>query len=259
MDRGVLQLDAVSRSRLEQVPFSHAVVDGLFRPNDAAALAANFPTDHYRVVNGRDEKVYRYDARPFIRFGTSEVRFPERLSPEWRALGADLGSAAYRRALGTLVGLDLQDLPVEVNLFHYGPRSLLDPHPDLPDKVVTHVLYFNDSWDREDGGCLRILRSSDDADFAKEILPLVGSSAVLVRSDNSWHSVPAVRPDVDRSRRSMTVTFYRPGSSSIIFPADRDYHLVDVTPKGSRPVDRVVDLVLRLTRKVQRSVRRPRG
>jgi hypothetical protein len=255
----VLQLDAMSRSLLERVPFSHAVVDGLYRPNDAAALAANFPTDHYRVVNGRDEKAYRYDARPFIGLGMSEVRFPERLSPEWRALGADLSSAAYRRALGELVGLDLEDLPAEVNLFHYGPRSLLDPHPDLPDKVVTHVLYFNDSWDRADGGCLRILRSSNAEDFAKEILPLVGSSAVIVRSDNSWHAVPAVRPDVDRSRRSMTVTFYRPGSSSPIFPADRDYRLVEVTSKGSSAVQRAQDLAHRIARKVQRSMRQQRG
>src|SRR5439155_4403979 len=134
-------------------PFSYAVVDGLFRPRDAAALAGSYPTDHYRVLNARDEKAYRYDARPFIAFGTGELRFPERLSPEWRTLGADLASPAYREALGDLVRLDLRDAPVEVNLFHYGPRAMLEAHPDLPDKVVTHVLYFNESWERQYGGC----------------------------------------------------------------------------------------------------------
>jgi hypothetical protein len=37
---------------------------------------------------------------------------------------------------------------------------------DLADKIVTHVLYFNDAWDPADGGCLQILRSSQMRDTA---------------------------------------------------------------------------------------------
>jgi len=251
----LLQLDALSRASLERVPFSYAVVRELFRPDAAAALVADFPTDHYWVVDRRDEKASRYDVRPFIDFGTSEVRFPERLSPEWRALGADLASPAYRSALGNLIGLDLDEHPLEVNLFHYGPRALLEPHPDIPEKVVTHVLYFNESWERGDGGCLRILRSADPEDVVTEILPLIGTSSVIVRSDDSWHAVPAVRPDVDRSRRSMTVTFFRPGSRNSLFPVDGDYRLVDVTSKGSRGVQRLQELVHRVRRRLRRAVR----
>jgi hypothetical protein len=40
-----------------------------------------------------------------------------------------------------------------------------------------------------------------------------------VRSDNSWHAVSPVVRDSPISRRSVTVTFYRPGSLSSMWPA----------------------------------------
>jgi len=181
----VLQIEALSRATLRREPYSHAIIDELFQPERARALAATFPTDHYRIVSGGAEKLYRYDARPFVAFGRDEVMFADKLPAEWQALGKQLTSSAYREALGRLTNLDLSDAPLEVNLFHYGPSCVLEPHLDLADKIVTHVLYFNDAWDPADGGCLRILRSSNPDDFVTEIPPLVGSSAVLVRSEQS--------------------------------------------------------------------------
>ena len=58
-----------------------------------------------------------------------------------------------------LTGCDLATVPMEVNVFHYGPGAWLGPHVDLEDKIVTHVLYFNTEWNAADGGCLSILRS----------------------------------------------------------------------------------------------------
>jgi 2OG-Fe(II) oxygenase superfamily len=130
--------------------------------------------------------------------------------PGWRELAHDLVAPAYRPAMSMLCGRDLTSAPLEVNVFHYGPGNLLGPHPDLPDKVVTHVLYFNRTWNVADGGCLRVLRSRDVADVAAEVLPIVGNSAVLVRSDPSWHAVSRVVHG-SKCRRSVTATLYRPG------------------------------------------------
>jgi hypothetical protein len=251
----VLQIEAMSRAALRQQPYAHAVIDGLFDPDRARALAGTFPRDHYRIVSGGAEKLYRYDARPFVAFGRDEVMFAADLSAEWQELGRQLASPAYREALGRLTNLDLRDAPLEVNLFHYGPRSLLEPHCDLADKIVTHVLYFNEAWDPADGGCLRILRSSNPDDFVTEIPPRVGSSAVLVRSENSWHGVPAVKPGVAHSRRSLTATFYRPGSTSTLFPEDEDYLLMTVGPNGSGPADRLRDFVARAVTRIKARLR----
>jgi SM-20-related protein len=120
--------------------------------------------------------------------------------------------------MSVLTGYDLTETPLEVNVFHYGPGCSLGAHKDLPDKLVTHVLYFNRSWNRSDGGCLNILGSKNLADLVTEVLPIVGNSAVLVRSEESWHAVSSVVNDCAFSRRSVTVTFYRPGSVSTMWP-----------------------------------------
>ena len=248
----VLRIDVLRHAELQREPYAYAVIDELFDPDRARALATTFPTDRYRIVSGGADKLYRYDARPFLAFGRDELMFVGHLSVEWQALGRQLASPAYREALGRLTNLDLSDAPLEVNLFHYGPRCLLEPHCDLPDKIVTHVLYFNEAWDPADGGCLRILRSSNPDDFVTEIPPMVGSSVVLVRSEHSWHGVPAVKRGVARSRRSLTATFYRPGSSSTLFPEDEDYRLVTVGASGSGTVDRLQDFVVRKVQRIKR-------
>ncbi len=247
----VLQIEALSQAALQQEPYTHAVIDELFHSDRARALAATFPTDHYRIVSGGAEKLYRYDARPFVAFGRDEVVFADNLSAEWQALGKQLASPAYREALGRLTDLDLSDAAFEANLFHFGPRCLLEPHRDLADKIVTHVLYFNEAWDPADGGCLRILRSSNPDDFVTEIPPVVGSSVVLVRSEHSWHGVPAVKRGVAHSRRTLTATFYRPGSASTLFPEGEDYRLVTVGANGSGTMDRLQDFVVRAAKRIK--------
>lgn len=248
----VLRMDALSRAELRHEPFRHAVIDRQFDPAHARALSETYPADHYRIVSGGAEKLYRYDARPFVAFGRDEVMFEDNLAPEWKTLGRELASPAYREALEKLTGLDLTDALFEANLFHYGPRRLLEPHRDLADKIVTHVLYFNDAWNPADGGCLRILRSPDLDDCVTEVLPIAGTSVVLVRSEHSWHGVPAVRPGVTRSRRSMTATFYRPGSVSTLFPEGEDYHPVTVGRSGSGLADRIGDAAARLMKRITR-------
>jgi hypothetical protein len=123
--------------------------------------------------------------------------------------------------MSSLTGFDLSTAPLEVNVFHYPPGGLLGAHADLRDKIVTHVLYFNQSWNDEDGGCLSILRSSDPRDIVKTVSPVVGNSAVLVRSDDSWHAVSPVVKGCRLSRRSLTATFYHAGAVSTMWPRRR--------------------------------------
>jgi SM-20-related protein len=215
----MLDLRRIERCTLESEPYFWAVVDELYSPSDAAALAATYPRDHFKTVSGKDaEKEYLYESRELLALGGSTVSHPEELSDAWRELAHDLLSPEYRAAMSRLTGLDLTSVPVEANVYHYGPGSCLGPHLDMAIKHVTHVLYFNDSWDPKDGGCLAILRSSDADDVAAVVPPIVGSSAVLVRSDRSWHSVQRVVESCHRSRRAVTVTFYSPGSVSPMWP-----------------------------------------
>lgn len=227
----MIDLTRISAGTLNREPFRWAEIDALYSPSDAAALAATYPHDHFKLVQGYGgEKDYEYEARALIAMGANRIEHEATLSDSWKALARDLLSAQYRAALSTLTGVDLSTSPLEVNVFHYGPGASLGAHSDLPDKVVTHVLYFNESWNAADGGCLSILRAKDLAARCAEVLPVVGNSAVLVRSDDSWHAVSRVVRSSATSRRSVTVTFYRPGSVSSMWPEDDRAPLHDYRP-----------------------------
>jgi Rps23 Pro-64 3,4-dihydroxylase Tpa1-like proline 4-hydroxylase len=120
--------------------------------------------------------------------------------------------------MSSLTGLDLSEAPLEVNAFHYPPGGSHGAHPDHRSKIVTHILYFNETWNEEDGGCLLILRSSDTADASAKVSPLSGNSAVVVRSDNSWHAVSRVAGHSPLSRRCVTATFYEKGTENTVWP-----------------------------------------
>jgi SM-20-related protein len=215
----LINLERIRNHRLETDPYRWAAVHDLFTRADGLKLAATYPCDHFKLVAARGgEKDYEYEARQLIAMGANVLSYPGELSESWRALGNDLLSPEYRSAMSALTGCDLSQTQMEVNVFHYGPGGSLGAHRDLPEKLVTHVLYFNRTWNRANGGCLSILRSGDPADLVAEIPPLIGNSSVIVRSENSWHAVSQVVNHSACSRRSMTITFYPPGSVSSMWP-----------------------------------------
>lgn len=216
----MINLDRISASHLETEPYRWAAIDQLLSAQDGAALAATFPQDHFKRVATYDgQKEVEYEVRCLIRMGEVSISRVRQLSAAWRALADAFLSPAYRAAMSSLTGLDLSKAPMEVNVFHFPPGGLQGAHPDHRDKVVTHVLYFNESWNDDDGGCLTILRSSDPRDIATTVSPRVGNSAVLVRSDDSWHAVSRVAKHCRLSRRSLTATFHRPDCVSMVWPS----------------------------------------
>lgn len=239
-EKSVIEFSSIERGRLETKPYEWAFIDGLFTAEHAAALSESFPRDSFKTVRGYDgEKGYAYEARALIDMGEGAPAHIDGLSPAWRRLASDLLSPSYRRALGRLLRRDIDGLPMEVNVFRYPPRAWLGPHVDLKDKLITHVFYFNSAWDTGHGGCLNVLRSPDMADSAAEIAPLVGHSALLVRSEHSWHAVSRVVEGCARARLSMTVTFYQPGAVSTLWPPGDKTLLHDCTDESrwgsSRP------------------------
>lgn len=215
----MIDLSQIEQRSLETDPYEWLFVTSLFQQADARDLAETFPRDHFKTVKGYDgEKGYEYEARALIHMGASTAAHAEDLSPAWRALAGDLLSPNYRAAISRLTGRDFSANAIEANLFHYGPGAWLGPHVDLNDKLLTQIFYFNDSWDEENGGNLTILRSGKITDTKATVLPVIGNSVVVVRSENSWHAVTPVAKHCRQSRRSLALTFYRPGSISTMWP-----------------------------------------
>ena len=229
----MIDLSRLEPNLLSTEPYRWAFIDRLFSNQDAQGLASTFPCDHFKTVGGYDgEKGYQYEARSLAMMGATGASHREALSPHWQRLAQQLLSQQYREAMSSLTGVNLMTLPIEINVFHYGRSAWLGPHVDLEDKLVTHVLYFNEEWNESDGGCLTVLRSGNINDAVKVIPPVIGNSVVLVRSSNSWHAVTRVREQCRISRRSLTLTFYRPGSVSTMWPPGDTTPLHDY--KGER-------------------------
>ena len=215
----MINLAAIEKQAIHADPFEWAFASDLFSPSDASSLVDTFPRDNYKSVKGSDaERAWEYQARALIHLGANVISAPHGLSEHWRRVAEDLLSPAYRTAMSRLTGRDLASAPMEAYVCHYGVGSFQEPHRDLPEKIVTHVLYFNGTWDKAHGGCLNILRSRDPSDVFAEAVPIVGNSAILVRSDKSWHSVSRVTEGCRYSRRSMNVIFYHSGAVSTMWP-----------------------------------------
>ena len=239
----MIDLTQFKQQELSSEPYRWALVDELFSPADARALVETFPRDHFKTVKGYDgEKGYEYEARSLVHMGADKPTQAQSLSVVWRQLAEELLSPAYRESMSQFTGVDLSGLPMEASVFHYGRSAWLGPHVDLEDKIVTHVLYFNESWNEEDGGCLTILGSGDMDHVVKTIPPVIGNSAVLVRSNNSWHAVTCVVETCRVSRRSVAITFYRPGSPSTMWPAGDNTTLHNYNGEHSALTRQVRDL-----------------
>ncbi len=206
----VLRWEAIREARLLSTPFRWAVVrDVLASPDTMAELCRTFPTSGFRTwQRGGGPKRYLLASRPMLPIGADPAELAADLGPGWRAFAGAVASREYREALSSLTRLDLRGLPIETTFWRYEPSYFLGPHADEALKVVSQIFYFNERWQAEWGGCLRILRSSDEDDVSAELLPTVSASPVIVRSDDSWHAVAPVTKG-QATRRSVQVVVYR--------------------------------------------------
>jgi len=107
--------------------------------------------------------------------------------PTFEVLLDELESPRFRDAIGAKFGLDLTRTEPTIGL-----RSLAEAtdgriHHDHRSKLITLLLYFNESWDSP-GGKLRICRSEHDIeDYTTEVEPLSGTLIAFRNTPTSWH------------------------------------------------------------------------
>jgi SM-20-related protein len=97
---------------------------------------------------------------------------------------------------------------LEAHLAVYPPGSgygiHVDRFSDDDARVVSVVLYLNDAWRPEDGGCLRLHLGDAGSATSRDIAPRAGTLAVFL-ADRFPHEVLPAR----RERYSLTGWFLR--------------------------------------------------
>jgi SM-20-related protein len=163
---GYLRLDAFRATPLVAAPFAHLIVSGFVGPAALAAINADYP------------KISTSGSFP-----VDQVSF----GPAFQSLLDELEGDAFREAFEEKFGIDLSGRPTVTTV-----RGRCDPrdgkiHTDSTSKIITVLIYMNESWDQE-GGRLRLLRSGNDLnDIIAEVPPVAGTLLAFKRSNNSWH------------------------------------------------------------------------
>jgi len=162
------RLDAPHGVRRSE-PFAFIIAPGQLPPQAAAELARDFP---------------RYPSAGFFPHDPAEC------GPSINDLVAQLSGPAFANAIGEQLGIvELARYPALVTLCRSLNARHGTIHTDSVSKVVTALLYLNESWPDTDAGCLRFLHRIDDIDalVVPQVRPLFGTLVAFRRADNSFH------------------------------------------------------------------------
>jgi len=222
----MLNLQSIRNSAVQKVPYNWALIQNLLPPKVNLELATSFPHAEFCLSAG-DGYGYRWGKMlapsediPLM-LKSRDHRWRQRmtagrltsdlghLSPTWQQLIKELWTSSYRAALAEMSGLDLKDCLMDIGLRRYNLGHAHFPHTDEPNKVLTHLLFFNQKWSVDWGGCLRILHNSRPESIFQDILPLDHTSVVIMRSENSWHMVTPLTCPESECRLALRVAFFQ--------------------------------------------------
>jgi Rps23 Pro-64 3,4-dihydroxylase Tpa1-like proline 4-hydroxylase len=133
---------------------------------------------------------------------------PEDLSygPAFAELLAELGSPELKAVFSEKFGIDLADKPLQLTARKYVDETDSGLHNDSRTKVVTVLVYFNETWDHA-GGKLRLTRNEHDfEDYSVECEPKEGNLIAFVRSATSFHGYLPCKAE----RRSIQMYWVKP-------------------------------------------------
>lgn len=192
----LIDLDAIANAQRHSEPYDWGFVPRVFRDSTIASkLADSFPENNLNHFTRRGSTFQRYDAYGgyLIEEGHQEIYKPDTQPPLWKQLALELLSPDYTQAVERATGVSLAGSKQEAVYWRSIEGCVMDSHCDSPDTLVSQLLYFNESWDVNDGGCLRLLRSWRMRDYAYEFPPILNTSLLIERSDRAWHGYKPIR------------------------------------------------------------------
>jgi SM-20-related protein len=161
-----LGIEQFRTTPLVRQPFEHLIVPQFI----AAPALAEINADYPKISTSGS-------------FPVDQVVF----GPAFQTLLDELNSEAFREAFEDKFESDLSERPTITTV-----RGRCGPgdgkiHTDSVTKIITVLIYMNESWDQP-GGRLRLLRSSSNLnDVIVEVPPIAGTLLAFKRSNNSWH------------------------------------------------------------------------
>lgn len=162
----LIDLDALRDAQLHTDPFDFLVVPGFLDSEVLARVNADYPP----IETAANHALENLQA-----------------GPQFNALMEEMQGQPFAETLGEKFDMDLASLPSTVTVRKFCERTDGNIHTDHKSKVITVLIYFNETWEHENGQ-LRMLRSkSDIEDYTAQVTPLGGTMLAFRRTDHSWH------------------------------------------------------------------------
>lgn len=219
---------------LDRKPYPWRNVENFLTPEGFAALDRDFPSLELFEKHAGIERAYgqRPHNRYYLAYGSSIyhgkyieksdkgiVRHHE-LPLVWQQFITDLETNEdYHALIKSLFGVPEYNVRYA---WHVGFNGCeVSPHMDSPDKIGTHILYFNTSetWKSEWGGATLVLSDKrteslnpDVSDFGKvEASSILDNRSFLFKNDpNGWHGVEPLKCPEGAYRRLFNIIFEFP-------------------------------------------------
>jgi hypothetical protein len=162
----IINLDALKNARVQQTPYPYLIVDKIINDNEVTTIIQDFP----KITHGGSYNLDDVEIKPnFDRF-LKAIDTPE-----------------FRKILTEKLDTNIMDHPMMITLRGYSRQKDGRIHTDSKSKLLTILIYLNESWDKPTGR-LRILNNQHDIhDYVAEINAGPGTLVAFKVTDNGWH------------------------------------------------------------------------
>jgi SM-20-related protein len=165
-DYPILDFEKARSAMLSTRPFQYLIVSDFIRPEWQNRLIAAYPA---------------------IEKGGSFPLSTTNLGGDFSRLIDAMNGTEFRRIVENKFSLDLDGRPTMFTVRGYCRRTDGKIHTDTESKIITVLLYMNQTWDNQ-GGRLRLLNSATNIDdMVAEISPTVGTLLIFRRCEHSFH------------------------------------------------------------------------
>ena len=162
----ILKLDALKNAEVVTTPYPFFVVENALADSEVQAVIKDFP----KIEQGGSFNIEDVEIKPnFDRFLKS------------------LDTPEFRQILTDKFDVNVMEHPMMITLRGYSRQKDGRIHSDSKSKLLTILIYLNESWDAPNGR-LRILNDDKDINnYVAEINAGPGSLVAFKVTDNGWH------------------------------------------------------------------------
>lgn len=178
----ILKLDALKDAQVNTQPYPYFVVENALADDELQTVIQNFP----KIGQG----------------GSYNIGDVE-LAPDFDRFLKSLDSQEFRQILTDKFDVDVMEHPMMITLRGYSRQKDGRIHTDSKTKLLTILIYLNESWEAQEGR-LRILNNDKDMnDYVEEVNAGPGTLIAFKVTDNGWHGyVP-----YEGQRQSIQINF----------------------------------------------------